>query len=139
MTRAEIEFVEPDPARARDFIHQARLFLADAERGTTSLEGSVVLYWNACIGSMDAILTASGRRVGRGEGSHAVRVQGALGVLGTGYEELFERLDHWRRARNEVSYAAITPPSGDVAALQGDARDVLDAATRYVGAASADG
>jgi hypothetical protein len=136
MSRAEIELVDPDPGRARDFIQQARRFIADAERGTTSPESAVVLYWNACISSMDAVLTASGRRVGSGEDSHIVRVEAACGVLGAGYQELFERLDQWRRTRHYVSYAAITPPTAEVAALQGDARDVLDAAARFVTSAT---
>lgn len=139
MTRAEIQFIDPDPARARDFIDQARRFLADAERDTTSLEGAVLLYWSTCISSMDAILAATGRRVGSGEDSHAVRVEAARGVLGGGYEELFERLDEWRRTRHGVSYAAITPSSADVSGIQGDARDVLAAAERHVkGATVAD-
>jgi hypothetical protein len=131
MTRAEIEPVEPDPARARDFIVQARRFLADAD-GTMHPESAVVLYWNACISSMDAILATSGKRVGSGEQSHAVRVAGTRALLGQGYAELFDRLDEWRRARHEVSYAAITPPAADVAAIQEDARDVLVAAERHV-------
>jgi hypothetical protein len=132
MTRAEIEFVDPDPGRARDFIKQARKFLADAERDTTSPEGGVVLYWSACIASIDAVLAASGRRVGRGEESHIVHLEGARAVLGGGYEDLFERLDEWRRTRHEVSYAAITPSEADLAAIQGEAREVLAAAEQYL-------
>jgi hypothetical protein len=35
MTRAEVEAVEPDLGRARDFIAQAERFFADAERDST--------------------------------------------------------------------------------------------------------
>jgi hypothetical protein len=132
MTKAEIELVDPDPARARDFIHAARRFLGDADRDTTSIEGAVVLYWSVCLSAMDAVLTGSGRRVGTGEDSHALRVDAARAVLGGGYEDLFDRLDEWRRMRHGVSYAAITPSEADLAALQGDARDVLAAAEQYV-------
>jgi hypothetical protein len=127
MTRAEVESVEPDPGRARDFLLQAKKFLADAELPKTSLEGSVVLYWNACIAAMDAVLANAGLRIGRGDDSHVVRVEAAQGVLGVGYSELFERLGEWRRERHEVSYAAVTPSAADVAAMQGDARDVIAA------------
>lgn len=130
--RAAILSVEPDAARANDFLAQARRFLQDADRDSTHLESAVVLYWNACISAMDAILTAAGLRVGSGEDSHSVRVEAAAGVLGAGYADLFERLDEWRRERHDVSYAAVTPPAGDVDAMQGDARDVVVAAESFV-------
>lgn len=131
MTKAEIEAVEPDLGRAGDFIAQAKRFLADAEDSTHS-ESGVILYWSACISAMDAVLAAAGLRVGSGEDSHAVRVDGARGVLGGGFEELFDRLDEWRRERHDVSYAAITPAAADVAAMQTDTRDVLAAAEDHV-------
>ena len=131
--RAEVEAVPADDARARDFLRQGRRFLEDAEQGATHLESAVVLYWNACISAMDAVLTASGRRVGRGEDAHAVRVEATRQVLGEGYSELFERLDEWRRQRHAVSYGAITPSAAMVAALQADARDVVAAATSCLG------
>ena len=53
-------------------------------------------------------------------------------ILGEGFADLFDRLDVWRRERNEVSYAAVTPSAADVAAIQIDARDVLAAAERHV-------
>ena len=131
MTRAEAEPVEPDFARASDFIAQAKRFLVDAER-STHLESAVVLYWNACISAMDAVLTAAGLRIGRGEDSHAVRIEAARSVLGGGFGDLCDRLDEWRRERHDVSYAAITPAAADVAALQTDARDILAAAEDHV-------
>ena len=132
MTRAELEHVEPDDRRAQDFIGQSRVFLEDAERETTHLESAVILYWNACIAAMDALLAAEGWRVGSGEGSHAVRVEGARTILGAGFNDLCNRLDEWRRERNDVSYAAITPAAADVAALQTDTRDILAAAEGHV-------
>jgi hypothetical protein len=132
MTRAQIEIVDPDPSRARDFIAQARRFVEDAEREATHLESAVVLYWNGCISAMDAVLTAKGRRIGRGEDGHAVRVEGVRDLLGGGSEDLIDRLDEWRRARHDVSYAAVTPSAADVAALQADARDMLTAAAQHV-------
>lgn len=131
MSRAEVERVDPDPSRASDFVSQARRFLQDAGR-STHLESAVVLYWSACISAMDAVLAVEGLRIGGGEGSHALRVQTAAGVLGGGFAELFERLDEWRRERNDVSYAAIAPAAADVAAMQTDARDVVAAAEDHV-------
>lgn len=131
MTRAELLRVDPDLARAREFIAQARRFLDDADRETTNAESAVVLYWSACISSMDALLAAAGWRVGRGEESHAVRIEGARRTLGAGYDGLCDRLDVWRRERHDVSYAAITPAAADVAAMQTDARDILAAAETH--------
>lgn len=132
MTRAEIEAVDPDPGRANDFVAQARRFLEDADRETTHVESAVILYSNACISAMDAVLAVEGARIGSGEGSHAVRIEATSSFLGSGFAELFERLDEWRRERNDVSYAAITPAAADVAAMQADARDVLAAAEAHV-------
>jgi hypothetical protein len=136
VTRAEIEAVPADAERAREFLGHARRFLEDADRNTTHPASAVVLYWSACISAMDTVLIASGRRIGRGEDSHAVRVEAARQVLGRGYGDLFERLDEWRRQRHGVSYAAVAPSAAMVAALQADARDMVAAATTYLGEAS---
>ena len=132
MTRAEVEPVEPDFDRARDYIAQAKRFLIDAERDSTHLESAVVLYWSVCISAMDALLAAAGLRIGRGQDSHAVRVETARELLGAGFHDLCDRLDEWRRERHDVSYAAITPAAADVAAMQADARDILAAAEDVV-------
>ena len=132
MTRAEVEPVEPDFDRARDYVAQAKRFLIDAERDSTHLESAVVLYWSVCISAMDALLAAAGLRIGRGQDSHAVRVETARELLGAGFHDLCDRLDEWRRERHDVSYAAITPAAGDVAAMQADARDILAAAEDVV-------
>ena len=132
MTRAEVEPVEPDFDRALDYVAQAKRFLIDAERDSTHLESAVVLYWSVCISAMDALLAAAGLRIGRGQDSHAVRVETARELLGAGFHDLCDRLDEWRRERHDVSYAAITPAAGDVAAMQGDARDILAAAEDVV-------
>jgi hypothetical protein len=131
VTKAEIEPVEPDDARARDFLTQAKRFLADAE-AASHLESAVVLYWNACISAMDAVLSAAGFRIGSGEDFHAVRIEAAFGVLGGGFDDLRERLDEWRRERHGVSYRAITPAAADVAAMQTDARDIVAAAEDHL-------
>jgi hypothetical protein len=132
VTRAEAEPVEPDFEHAGDYIAQAKRFLSDAERSSTHLESAVVLYWSVCISAMDALLTAAGLRIGRGQDSHAVRITTTRQVLGAGFSDLCDRLDEWRRERHDVSYAAITPAAGDVAAMQADARDILAAAEDYV-------
>jgi hypothetical protein len=132
VTRAELESVEPDAGRAHDFVAQGRRFFEDAERDTTNLESAVILYWNACISAMDALLAVEGLRVGSGEESHAVRVEGARRILGGGYGDLCDRLDEWRRERHGVSYAAVTPAAADVAAIQADARDILAATEGHI-------
>jgi hypothetical protein len=132
VTRAEAEPVEPDFDHAGDYIAQAKRFLSDAERSSTHLESAVVLYWSVCISAMDALLAAAGLRIGRGEDSHAVRVETTREVLGAGFSDLCDRLDEWRRERHDVSYGAITPPASDVAAMQADARDILAAADDFV-------
>ena len=132
MTRAEAEPVEPDVERARDHLAQAKRFLVDAERDSTHLESAVVLYWSVCISAMDALLAAAGLRIGRGEDSHAVRVETARRILGAGFGELCDRLDEWRRERHGFSYAAITPAAADVASMQADAGDILAAAEDFV-------
>ena len=130
--RASVEAVDPDPDRAREFITAAAKFLADADRDSTSLESAVVLYWQACISALDAILSAYGQRVGQGTHSHAVRVEAAAALAGSGYADLFARLDEWRRERAEVSYAALVPAAADVAAMQADTREALETATVIV-------
>jgi len=132
VTRAEAEPVEPDFDHAGDYIAQAKQFLNVAERDSTNLESAVVLYWSACISTMDALLTAAGLRIGRGQDSHAVRIATTRQVLGAAFDDLCDRLDEWRRERHDVSYAAITPAAADVAAMQADARDILAAAEEYV-------
>jgi hypothetical protein len=132
VTRAEAEPVEPDFEHALDYIAQAKRFLSDADRDSTHLESAVVLYWSVCISAMDALLAAAGWRIGRGIESHAVRVETTRQVLGAAFSDLCERLDEWRRERHDVSYAAITPGAGDVAAMQADARDILAAAEDFL-------
>jgi hypothetical protein len=133
VSSAEIEAVDPDPERAREFLQKAETFLADGEHPDLSLEASVVLYYQACLSAMDAVLTDAGRRVTSGTHSHAVRISECAGLLGEGYVELFDRMDYWRRERGDVSYAAVTPSSSTVAAIQADARDLVDAAAQFLG------
>lgn len=132
MNRAIVHEVDPDAVRAKEFLARARVFLADADRDCTALESAVVLYWQSCISAMDAMLAAGGLRLGDGIDTHSVRVETALSLAGDGYSELFERLDHWRRDRHGVSYAAVTPPANDVAAMQTDARDVIALAAQFI-------
>jgi hypothetical protein len=131
VSRAELEYVGVDLDRASALIDQARRFLVDAD-GDVSLESAVVLYWNACINSMDAILAAAGQRVGTGEDSHIVRVEAIRDILGSAANDLCDRLDEWRGERHDVSYRAVTPSEADVAAMQADARDILAETKRYV-------
>jgi hypothetical protein len=132
VTNAEIENVEPDSHRALEFLKQAKTFLADAGKEDIALESAVVLQWNACISAMDAALTHAGLRVTSGAYGHGVRVRAAESVLGAGYEELFERMDVWRRERGDVSYAAVQPSGASVDAMESDARDLVAAVEQLV-------
>lgn len=132
MSTAEIEDVEPDSERAVEFLEQARTMLRDADREDISRAGSVVLYYQACLSAMDAVLTAAGRRVTSGTDSHRVRIDAVAALVGGGYADLMERMDEWRRERGGVSYAALVPSAASVAALQADAHDVVAAAGEFV-------
>jgi len=132
VTTAEIDYVDPDVTRATEFLDQAQRILADAERPDLSFSGSTVLYYQACLSAMDAVLTAAGRRVTSGIDSHRVRIREVAALIGGGYEDLMERMDEWRRDRGEVSYAAVEPPAASVAGLQADARDMVAAASEFV-------
>lgn len=109
MARAELSEIPPDADRAAEFLQQARSFLRDGEQDGTSLAGAAVLYYQACLAAIDAVLTSAGRRVGAGEEAHIVRIEAGAALLGGGYTELFERLDEWRRQRHDASYAAVVP------------------------------
>jgi hypothetical protein len=130
---AGVNRVDPDRGRARDFIVAAERFLADAEQ-TAHQESAVVLCWQACLSSLDAILAVEGLVVGSGEGGHRIRIEVVRDLVGKGYAELFDRLDEWRRERNDVSYAAITPADAAAAAMMGDTRDVVALAAVHVSA-----
>ena len=132
MGQAEIERVDPDLSRGREFIEQASRMLRDGDDPDISLAGSVVLYYQACLCAMDAVLAAAGSRVTSGINSHRVRIHEVAALLGDGYGDLADRMDEWRRERSGVSYAAVEPSAASVAALQQDAREMVEAAARFV-------
>lgn len=65
MTDARVEPIPADPASARIFLDQAERVLADAD-GPISLDSKQLLYWQACISMLEAILLTAGRRVTAG-------------------------------------------------------------------------
>lgn len=132
MSPAETELVEPDPGRAREFLNQAKGFLSDADEARLGPESSVILYWQACVTAMDAVLTHVGRRVTSGTHGHAARIGECRAHLGGGYNELMDRLDEWRRERGDVSYRAARSSDAIVAAIQGDTADLIAAAEQFM-------
>lgn len=106
MSDARVEEVYPDRVGAREFLAQADMFFADADKPTLSPPSRAVLLHNATVCACDAILQAVGRRVTPGDRSHILRLETALAELDGDTEELLERLDASRERRNEASYAA---------------------------------
>jgi glycine cleavage system aminomethyltransferase T len=106
MTDARLERVAADRHGAREFLGQAKRFLADSEIAGLSSESKSVLLHNATIAACDGILQANGHRVTSGDKSHVLRLETALGFLPGDTEELLERLDASRERRNEASYSA---------------------------------
>lgn len=132
MSTAGIQSVDPDGERAREFLGQAKIFLADASKADVAMESAVVLQWNACISAMDAALTYAGLRVTSGVGGHAARIEACASVLGAGYRELLDRMDVWRRERGDVSYAAVQPSAAAVESMETDARDLIAAVDEFL-------
>ncbi len=132
MSRAEARAVPPDQARAAQFLHAAERVFADAERTEMSSEGALILYYQACVAGMKAVLAAGGRDVGGGDDGHVVLIGEVGGLLGPVFDELLARIGEDRRERNAVSYAAVVPSALAVETVRQDARELLDAASRFV-------
>jgi hypothetical protein len=106
MTEARVEKVHADRVGAREFLKQADLLLADAEKATLSSPSEAILLHTATVCACDAILQAVGLRVTPGDRSHVLRLETALEQVHEDTEDLLERLDASRERRNEASYAA---------------------------------
>jgi hypothetical protein len=132
MTEARVEPVPADPATARVFLDRAEQFLADGDQPAIAHESKQILYWQACIAMLEALLLAAGRRVTPGSGGHMRRLEEADRVLAHKHSGLFEDLDLHRDARNDVSYAAGVASELDVRALRSAASDLFDVVGRYV-------
>src|SRR4051794_20010803 len=102
MTDARLEPVPADPATARIYLRQAERFLADGDQPSIAQESRQILYWQACISMLDALLLAAGRRVTPGAGGHMLRLEAADAVLAGRHSDLFERLDLHRDARHDI-------------------------------------
>jgi hypothetical protein len=132
MNRAEARDVPVDLARAADFVNAAEEYFADADQAGTSLNGSLILYYQSCISAMSGVLAAAGRDVGGGDSGHIVLVGEANGILGAAFTELLDRVSDDRRERNDVSYAAVQATPLAVETARQDARELIDAARYYV-------
>jgi hypothetical protein len=132
VTEARIENVYADLYGAREFLAQARAFLADsAIKGLTS-ESQAVLLHNATISACDGILQAAGLRVTPGDRSHILRLETALDQLPIDTEELLERLDASRERRNEASYAAGIVAQASVADAREAATELVELAEQFL-------
>jgi hypothetical protein len=132
MTDARVEPVPADPATARVFLDRAERFLEDADHPSIAHESKQILYWQACISTLEALLLAAGRRVTPGAGGHMVRLAEADRVLAGNYGELFERLDLHRDIRHDVSYAAGVASELGTAELRTAAGELLEVVREYV-------
>jgi hypothetical protein len=137
MTSARSEYVPADPTSARVFLDQAEKFVADGRQPETSLAGRQILYYQACLSSLEAILLEGGRRVTPGDRAHVLRIEEAHACLGYGHPELFERLDIHREIRHDVSYSAGVISEKQVESLVSTTTDLLAVARRYVEGESA--
>jgi hypothetical protein len=132
VTEARAEPVPADPATARIGLDEAERFLSDGDEPALSEESRHLLYWQACLSLLDAVLLAGGRRVTSGAGGHMLRLSETHAVLGANHPDLFERLDLHRGRRHDVSYRGAVSSAEDTAALRGAAEELLELAREYV-------
>ena len=132
MTDARTERVPPDPVTARIFLERADSFLQDGDRGGLTLDTRQIVYWQACISAMEAVLLSDGVRVTSGAGGHVLRLAEAHRALGNQHYDLFERLDVQRDTRHEVSYYAGVVTEGQVEALRTATAELLALARRHI-------
>jgi hypothetical protein len=134
MTEARVEKVHADRLGARTFLSQAEKFQRDADAQGLSSESRSVLLHNAVICGCDAILQASGLRVTSGEGSHVLRLEGALAEIDQDTDDLLERLDASRSRRSEASYAAGFVAQASVDEAREATAELIELARVLVGA-----
>lgn len=132
MTAARVDTVYADSVRAIEFWRQAERFAGDAEVTDLDPTSQAVLLHNAAISACDAILQAAGLRVTPGDGSHALRLETALGEIEEDTEELLERLDASRARRNEASYAAGFVPAASLADAREATAELLGLARSFL-------
>lgn len=134
MTDARVEKVHEDRIRAREFVAQAELLLADADTPALSGPARTILMHNATVCACDAILQAAGLRVTSGTRAHVLRLETALDQLEDDTEELLERLDASRERRNEASYAAGFVPQASMIDAREATAEVVELARIFSGA-----
>lgn len=132
MTEARIEPVPPDPATARIRIKDAERYLVDGSRHGLSEESRQLLYWQACLSSLDAVLLTAGARVASGEGGHRLRLVETDRILGGNHPELFEELDAQRARRNAVAYGGAPSSATETSALREAVTQLLELARQFV-------
>jgi hypothetical protein len=132
VTEARVERVYADRVGARDFLAQADMLLADADRANLSAPSRSILLHAATVCACDAILQAVGLRVTPGDRTHALRLETALKQVEGDTEELLERLDASRERRNEASYAAGFIAEASVADAREATAEVVELARAFV-------
>ncbi len=139
MTDARVEKIYEDQVRAREFLAQAEMFVADAdilasaENASHRAPSRAILLHNATVCACDSILQATGLRVTPGDGSHVLRLETALTQIEADTDELFDRLDASRERRNEASYAAAFVPQASLADARDATAEMIELARSFVG------
>lgn len=112
--KAQVEYAGEDIWAAREFLEQARRFLADGRIEALHDEGRQVLLHSAAIAACDAILAIKGLEVTGSEGGHVLRLTEAHRQLGGLHRDLFERLNDSRDRRIQASYRAAAVDANGV-------------------------
>lgn len=131
MTKARVERIYEDRLEARSYLAQAERFRADAD-AEVSAESRAILLHNASVSASDAILHAAGWRVTSGDGAHQLRLEKALEQVGHDTDELMERLDASRWARNEASYAAMSIAEATVEEAREATSELIEIARDFI-------
>ncbi len=111
--RGELERVEPDSQSAAESVEEARRHLESARAiSGTDPNGAYQLAYDAARKAVVAAMRASGLRVRRGEGGHALTAAYAGAAIDG---ELGRRLEAMRRRRNRSEYGTAFFGAAEVA------------------------
>lgn len=131
MSRARVEEIPRDPAAARALIEKARRHARDARSGVGEAS-QYVLGYQSCLDSMTGILIAQGKRAGSGLGGHIELMRAAREALPS-HDELFDRIDAFRRLRHQVAYDGEEPPTEACEELVEAAVELAELAWQRIG------
>jgi hypothetical protein len=132
VTEAWVARIGPDPFQARVFYLRAVEFAAGGGHPDLAAAPRQVLLHNAVIAACDAILAVSGRQIEGSDGGHRLRLQETERLLGSGLDDLFERLDDVRATRAEASYRGALVPDAEPAAAEQAVLEFLEHARAHI-------